>query len=129
VNSTLSHNAVEFADCTVEEQPPPQPGDDAFAVRFIAKDDGGFQFEVTGVTKEVDAALTFCMAFRDERCLLTDPDGNRVEGRGIEINSIRANVERIHIGVAAEELQRSGSWTLVVDLGSGRVARTTFEVE
>ncbi len=127
VDSTLSHNAAQFADCGADEQPPPQEGDDEFAVKFVRQDDSGFWFEVTGVGSDADAALSFCM-LADGGCVLRDPDGNSVPSRGVDIAAMRAEVYRIHWGVDADELRRSGTWTITVDLGGGKTTSTTYDV-
>ncbi len=129
VNSTLSHNAAEFAECIVDEQPPAVEGDDEFGVAFVDQDDSGFSVEVTGVDSEIEAALSFCFLTDGGDCLLTDPDGKRVEMRGAEVDGVRPQVVRIHIVLRPEDLSRSGSWNLVLDLGEGRTAETTFDVE
>jgi hypothetical protein len=127
VESTLSHNAAQFADCTLDEQPPPKEGDDEFGVSFVEQDDTGLTFEITGIDSETEAALTFCF-LEDGSCALADANGMRVDSRGIETDSIRPNVVRIHIGVDEEESTRTGQWTLALDLGDGRSTRVTFEV-
>lgn len=127
VESTLSHNAAQFADCVADEQPPPQEGDDEFAVTFVGKDESGLTFEVTGVDADVEAALAFCM-MADGDCALMNPEGRTIDTRGVESNSVRPQVLRIHLGVADDELTQTGEWTLTLDLGEGRTARVTFDV-
>jgi hypothetical protein len=128
VESTLSHNAAQFADCGLDEQPAPQPGDDEFAITFVGKDDSGFAFQITGVDSKVAAAVSICLAADAVHCGLTDPAGTAITSHAVEIDSIRPKVERIHLGVTADDLMRTGEWTFALDVGDGRKARATFDV-
>jgi hypothetical protein len=127
VESTLSHNAAQFADCVADEQPPPQEGDDEFGVTFIESDESRFEFEITGVDSETEAALSFCI-FDSERCVLTNPDGTRFGARGAEINDVRPNVVRIDVTLGEGQASRTGQWTFALDLGEGRTTEVSFEV-
>jgi hypothetical protein len=127
VDSTLSHNAAEFADCGADEQPTPEEGDDEFRVKFVSQDSSGFWFELTGVDSAADAAVSFC-TLGNGGCRLTDPDGKSVAARGVDIDAVRAQVYRIHWGVDSDELKRAGTWTITVDLGDGDTAKATFDV-
>jgi hypothetical protein len=127
VESTLSHNAAQFADCVLDEQPPPQEGDDTFGVKFTGSDDSGFAFEITGVDPGAEAALSICLTVDRGSCGLTDPGGTSV-GSGMEMSLIRPKVYRIHVGLAAEELHKPGAWIFALDLGNSRTARATFDV-
>lgn len=129
VESTLSHNAAQFAECTFDEYPPPEDGDDAFAVEFLEQSDAGLRFEVTGVDPQIDAALLFCTLDEDAGCKLTAPDGASVATGPIEINPVRPQVLSIRFGIAPDDLRRTGTWTLTLDLGDGLEASTTFDVD
>lgn len=128
VESTLSHNAAQFAPCTQDEEPPPQAGDDDFGVEFVEQDDSGLTFEITGVDGQIEAALVFCMGLDSGGCRLTDPAGMSVDSRGVDIEDIRAHVLRIRVGVEPGRLAQAGTWQLSIDLGEGRTAETTFDV-
>ncbi len=130
VESTLSHNAAQFAECTFDEQPPPQEGDDVLGIEFMGPDEDGLSFKITGVDSDTEAALSFCLLSvgDDSGCELTDPDGTNVELRGVNINTIRSNVVEIDVGLSPDELGRTGPWTMSLDLGDGRKTSTTFDV-
>jgi hypothetical protein len=128
VDSTLSHNGAQFFDCTIDEQPPAEEGDGEFGVEFLGSDDAGFSFQVTGMDSQTEAALTFCLLPDSESCGLTDPQGTKVDFRGITINSVRPQVIEVQLGVPPDARGREGVWTMTLDLGDGEVASTTFEI-
>jgi hypothetical protein len=128
VESTLSHNAAQFAECITDEQPPAEEGDDEFAVEFLAEDDSGFLFEITGIDDGADAALTFCGLTDDAGCRLIDPSGKAIDLGPMEVNAIRAQVYRLHVNVYRDEFDRRGTWTFSVDLGDGHSAETAFKI-
>lgn len=127
--TTLSHNAAQFAECTADEAPEPQEGDDVFGLTHDGQNDEGFSFTITGLDSEADAALTFCLVAPDDGCALRDPEGSVVEFRGIDIDAVRSQVVEILIPVDPERMAMEGTWTFDLDLGEGRTASTSFEVQ